>query len=272
MDPIVSPSAVLRRWLAFVAAVGVVLALAPLADDVRSAVARVLGDGFVLWLTAALAALATAWVLPRVLRRADRPGRRLAWWVAVAAGVVLLGHDLGEAEWFHLVEYSALSILAFRALRLHIHDAGVYPAAAAVTALAGLLDETVQWLTPDRYWDVRDVLLNAAIGVAVQLLIWRGVMPTGVDSGLARRSLRLALRLWIVFFALVLLCTLNTPQAIAAYAGHVPFTGHFARSLDFEMTFGFDGPLSRRRAQLGLTLLVLALALAHRRLRPARDP
>lgn len=263
------PAVVRRRWLAFVACFAAILAGVPVARPLRQWIAGHLGDQFVLWLTVAVGAAAIAWTLPKVLRTVDRPRQKLKWWLLVPAALWLGARGVGHAEWFHLVEYSALSVLAFRALSPHLRDAGVYLAAAGLTSVAGIVDEVVQWYIPGRVWDLRDVALNVFVASMIQILLWRGVSPADVAAGLGRRSLRVASRLWMAFAALVLLCLFNTPEAVSSYAGKVPFTRHLSlKSPYYRMTGGVETALSRRWAQ-GLTMALLALLLlVHRRTRP----
>jgi hypothetical protein len=75
---------------------------------------------------------------------------------ALLAGVVLvfgaytfsLRHSAVEA--IHFVEYGALGVLAYRALTHRMRDTGIYLAAALVAGIVGILDEAIQWATPNR--------------------------------------------------------------------------------------------------------------------------
>lgn len=261
-----------RRWLAFVACFAAILAGVPVAGPLRKWIAGHLGDHFVLWLTVAVGAVVIAWTLPMVLRTVDRPRQKLTWWILVPVALWLGARGVGHAEWFHLVEYSALSVLAFRALSVHLRDAGVYIAAAGLTSVAGIVDEIFQWYIPGRVWDLRDVALDVFVASMIQLLLWRGVAPAGIAPGIGRRTLRITCRVWMVFAALVLLCLFNTPELVASYAGEIPFTGHLQlKSPFYRMTGGVETMVSRRRA-LALTVAFLGLLLlVHRRTRPRRS-
>jgi len=114
--------------------------------------------------------------------------------VAVAAGIWLLRRSAGRREWLtlglcaaayalvasrfeivqeriHLLEYGVVALLVFAALEARVAAGGgvaaVRPAfaAAAWTAALGWLDEGIQGLLPNRYYDLRDVALNATAGV-----------------------------------------------------------------------------------------------------------
>ena len=103
--------------------------------------------------------------------------RRAGWreWAVVGAAVVaylLVASRYGVVqERIHLLEYGGVALLfrgalaaraaAVRPVRPPLYVLG---GAAALTALAGWLDEAIQWALPNRYYDLRDVGLNALAG------------------------------------------------------------------------------------------------------------
>ena len=222
-----------RRWSAFVLWSAVVFAAVPYANDIQAWISAQLGaQALRLALSALLAAL-TVGLAVRLVRRRDRDDpRRLAWLAGLAlAAFALMWRLEVDAEPAHLALYGVLAWLAFRALSVHHRDAGVYPAAAALTAIVGTLDEVFQWLLPNRFWDLGDVGLNVSAGVMVQLVIWKVVRPAeilavtpegGKRGTVGARSLRLAARLAICETLLLLLCVSNTPARIEWYATRVP--------------------------------------------------
>lgn len=130
--------------------------------------------------------LAAAWVGLGLLR--SRPGWRV--WVAlagiVAGYVVLLSRfDLPE-ERLHFLEYGLVGGLLFTALlerqkntrgesgELSSRRAFLWPAVGAfvMTGLAGWIDEWIQAVLPNRFYDLRDVAMNAAGGALAVLSIW----------------------------------------------------------------------------------------------------
>ena len=216
------------RWTAFGLWASVVLAAAPYANDVQKWITGRLGPAGLRLALSVLLVAVTAGIAVRLFRRRAggapaRIGVRLAWLVGLAlAAFVLMWRLSVAAEPAHLALYGILGWLAFRALSIHLRDAGVYPAAAALTAIVGTVDEIFQWLLPSRFFDLADVGLNVAAGVMIQLVIWRVVRPPGITSGVGPRSLRLAARLAIVEAVLLLLCVSNTPARIEWYATRVP--------------------------------------------------
>ena len=68
-------------------------------------------------------------------------------------------------EKVHFIEYSALSLLIFRALRLDHPEGKSYFFTLILTGFLGWIDEGIQYLTPGRYYDLRDVAFNFCGGV-----------------------------------------------------------------------------------------------------------
>lgn len=63
-------------------------------------------------------------------------------------------------EKIHLLEYGVLAFLIFRALRLDINERPAFFWALVLGFLFGWGDEGIQYLLPNRYYQLKDVLLN----------------------------------------------------------------------------------------------------------------
>ncbi len=112
-----------------------------------------------------------------------RPGR-LEIWVAVGViavyATVLMRMQVGPEERTHLFEYGLVAVLIYQALAERVRNGRRVPIPAVltvvVTALLGWLDEGIQWLLPNRVYDIRDVGFNALAGlmaiVASLALAW----------------------------------------------------------------------------------------------------
>jgi len=84
-------------------------------------------------------------------------------------GLATISHP---EEKIHFIEYGFLAYLIFRALRLD-HGAGAaYVGALALTAALGWVDEGIQHLLPNRYYQTSDVVLNAVSGLLGLLLVY----------------------------------------------------------------------------------------------------
>jgi hypothetical protein len=147
------------------------------------------------------------------------------WLMAVA--IIFSGYTLklgqgSPEEAVHFVQYGILGILLFRALSHRVHDPAIYLAAAIMGGIIGMVDEIIQWLTPERYWGLKDIWLNLFAVILVQIAIAWGIRPGFLGRKTGRANLRLVCRLAIAAVALFDLCLLNTPARIAWYAERVP--------------------------------------------------
>ena len=166
----------------------------------------------------AAALLGTIWVA----RRRRLPARFIWVWTAVAIGYMAAAWSLRRApeEAVHLLEYGALGIAAHRALRFRVGDAWIHLAAALVGAAVGLLDEGIQWLTPSRHWDLRDLGINAASAAGVQFgLAFATQRARAVATGNGRR---VAAAIALGTGTLLAASLLNTPPVIARISKHIP--------------------------------------------------
>jgi len=205
----------LIRWLVVVLWIAVIYTTIPLVRRFREAFivrwpAELIGYGVMAVVVGVtVAALVT---LRRRQRRLDLVDT--IWLLGVAALLLIwTRHLMGQPEEaVHFLEYGVLGALLYRALRTKIPDATVFIAAALVGILVGTVDEVIQWLVPDRYWDYRDILLNGGASVLVQIAIWRLVprSPAPVTSS----SFRILCRLAAAELLLLTLCVAATPQRI----------------------------------------------------------
>jgi len=141
--------------------------------------------------------LAATWVGFGLLR--SRPGWRV-WLalVAIAAGyaVLLSRFELPE-ERLHFLEYGVIGGLVFAALverqknrwdesgESQSRRAPVWPAVGAfvITGIAGWIDEGIQEILPNRFYDLRDVAMNAAAGALAVASIWILDLARRADEG-----------------------------------------------------------------------------------------
>ncbi len=91
--------------------------------------------------------------------------------VVLAYAYLLNRFAVYPAERLHLVEYGFVSFFLFRALALHMNHGRAYVVSFLVTAIIGFGDETIQWVLPDRYFELKDVKLNIVSGGLGLLLV-----------------------------------------------------------------------------------------------------
>nr|CRH08233.1 conserved membrane protein of unknown function. putative VanZ like protein [Candidatus Magnetococcus massalia] len=102
------------------------------------------------------------------------------WWqsfapfmpIALAAGIGWVGLE-NPMERVHLAQYAILGALLQRAT----HGCGSQ--ALSIALAIGVGDEAIQYLLPNRYWDLRDVAMN---GFGALIGIWAAVNWPGQDE------------------------------------------------------------------------------------------
>jgi VanZ family protein len=160
-----------------------------------------------------------------VFRLKIRSPSNYIWLAAVAGLYVYFTLQLWRApeEAVHFLEYGLLGFFLFRALSLTIRDKTIYPTAFLIGSLIGIVDEILQWMMPGRYWDFRDVGLNALAAGLFQVALWKGIKPKIISAKMIPRSVPRISLLLGVNILLLGLCASNTPQRVAAYARRLPF-------------------------------------------------
>ena len=86
-------------------------------------------------------------------------------------------HQLARAlarERLHLVEYGFVGFFLYRALRLDIGRNRAYAVSFCLTVVIGIGDELIQLMLPQRFFEIKDVQLNA-FSAGLGLMLWRVV-------------------------------------------------------------------------------------------------
>ncbi len=178
--------------------------------------------GFTVLAGVAAAFLGVIYLLVFVLKVRSLP--RYLWLTAVLGLYVHFTLRLWRApeEAVHFLEYGLLGFVLFRALSLTIRDKSIYITAFLAGSLVGTADEILQWLTPGRYWDFRDVGLNALAAGLIQMAIWKGVRPANISEKAGPRSLRRVSILFAFQILILGLCASNTPARTARFVKRLP--------------------------------------------------
>ncbi len=178
----------------------IIVATSPVMSRVRNFLFDTLGTRFALVLAVGLGLAIGASIVAAALRiREPRPARRWLRFGGLGLALLLLGIQvvgfgtgnplIDAVERFHLIEYGLLGALFYRAFRRY-GDASVLPLTVLAVTLVGTVDELVQWWTPLRVGDARDVLLNAYAGLC-GILFGLALAP---PNGWVRRGGRAAAR------------------------------------------------------------------------------
>lgn len=218
-------------WAAPLAFAVLVVCLAPWVGELRESVRNAFGLAYLRWVTAGLAVAAGGLLVWTLLRIRERRTVRYGLLAAAALLVTLqvFGWGIGDAEVdtverVHLLEYGLLAVLLERAFRWRHRDLLLSVLTISAVALVGVADETVQWLTPVRTGDGRDVLLNAWAGVIGYLFAVALLHETGRLRRPNEASRRLAA---ILGAAVVLAGTAFFDTAHLGHEIHDPRAGSF---------------------------------------------
>ncbi len=210
-------------WFYVAAGVLVIFFTIPFARAFRKIISENIGSNFFLYITAAVA-LVVGIIAFRNLQKRKLPlNAHLSLFAIIAAflSYIYSLRDMPE-EAIHIAEYGMVSVLVYRALAHRVHDFSIYILATLVVGVIGIFDEYIQWVTPSRVFDLRDIRTNIISGGLAQLAIAAGLRP-GIISGMPKAKSwgRLSYFLAAGIFILAL-GFMNTPQHIAWYANKIP--------------------------------------------------
>lgn len=82
------------------------------------------------------------------------------------------------AEKIHIAQYGILGVLLYNALKIDFDKFAkkLYVIGAAICLVSGALDEVIQWLLPNRYFDLIDLFINGASGIIALFLIRNNIL------------------------------------------------------------------------------------------------
>jgi len=164
------------------------------------------------------------------------------WLLAVAAIFVGYTIELGKKspeEAIHFVQYGVLGFWVYRALTHRLKDFSIYFAAAIICGIIGIIDEFIQWLTPQRLWGLLDIWMNFFSASMVLIAIAKGLKPKFIASVPIRANLRLLCRLLLLATILLGICLMNTPPRIAWYAEKIPWFAFLKENESMMLEYGY---------------------------------
>ncbi len=167
---------------------------------------------------------------------------RKVLWLLTAGGVwiySIMQFKHSPEETLHFIEYGLVGLLLYRALMHHVKDPLIYPCAVLVGIIIGILDEIIQWITPGRYWHIRDVFINSLSVFLMQVTISMGIQPAAISYPIKKASLRLVCRLSIAVLILLGLCLSNTPQNVMWYADRIPGLKFLKKNENMMTEYGY---------------------------------
>lgn len=231
------------EWLSWTYVVGgslIIFCTVPLARAIQSGIVERFGHVFFLYFSFAALAIAGT-TAARTIYRRQLPWDAYLWLAGTGVAFFAYANSLRDnaIETIHLIEYGILGVLTYRALVHRVRDYSIYVVTVLIVGIVGLIDEWIQWITPSRYWDLRDVQINLWAAVLSQLSIGAGLRPRLVSSWPSHTSLIRLLSVSAVAFLVLGLSFANTPERIAAYATRIPFLSFLMSSRNMMIEYGY---------------------------------
>ena len=131
----------------------------------------------------AISVLAFLWVVIHMVRHWSAFGPFRFLLIAGLASVyfyLLRFHCKFPAERLHLVEYGLLVFFLYRALRIDFSRATSYAVSFLISSGYGFFDEVVQYVLPNRVFEIRDFMTNlmaSALGLLAVALLTKARPP-----------------------------------------------------------------------------------------------
>jgi hypothetical protein len=212
-------------WLwVFLCAVAI-FSTVPLARRVQGYVSHTIGREFPTYLVLfIILSLFTTLLYFFVFRMNIKSKSQYAWLIISSGAYIYTTLQLRKypEEAIHLLEFGLLSYFLFRALSHRIRDWTVYITTPLCVLFIGTIDEFIQWVTPGRIWDYKDVGINALAGVFFVLAVSKGIKPDIVHGPVKRISINMLAGILTINLLFLGLCLSNTPDSVNRYAELFP--------------------------------------------------
>lgn len=237
----------IRSWLLVGACTLLIFSAIPMARPLLRLLQAHGGGDLLRWFSLAVIVMSAAIAVFYLYRRLHKlTWTRLAWLFGVVGYFVYLVLEKMKtpSEALHFVEYGLLGLLAMRALSHRIPDRLVYGCAILFCLVVGTVDEILQWLTPGRVWDIRDIAHNGVAALMAQLAVAGGLQPPYIRAAWSPRSVRWFCALSAALLVLLGCCSSNTPVAVAWYSDQIPMLS-FLKQQDNPMVeygYRYDDP------------------------------
>jgi hypothetical protein len=163
------------------------------------------------------------------------------WLVSIATVFIVYTIQLrsNPEEAVHFVQYGILGILIYRALTHRINNYGIYFVALLLTITVGILDEALQWLTPNRVWGLKDIRLDAIAAALVLLGLAMGLRPAIISGKPTAKTGQIMCRSALAVVILLGASLLNTPQIISWYVERLPVLQFITENSGLMAEYGY---------------------------------
>ncbi len=234
----------------------VIFVTIPFARPIQIFVSNNWGRDLFAYLVIAITVIVFAVTAANLIRFRTPSGSGYVWLLLISVIVIYYTIRLmagAPEEALHFVQYGFLGILLFRALSHRSRDVSIYFIGAIIGGIIGIIDETIQWVTPRRYWALGDIWLNFFGTLLSQVAIAKGLRPSSISGTPSRHGLLLFCRLFALALLLLGLSFSNTPARISWYSERIPFLEFLKtnESVMFEYGYLYDDPdFGRFRSRL----------------------
>lgn len=212
-------------WLRVFLWTAAIFATVPVARRVQRYVYDTIGKDFFTYMVLFIfMSLLVALVYFLLFRSAVKSAHQYTWLALSAGAYIYTTLQLREhpEEAVHLLQFGFLAYLLYRALSHRIRDWTVYITTLLFVLFIGILDEFIQWLTPERIWSYKDIGINAVAGVYFVLAVSKGIKPETVRGPVKRFSVSMLAGIITLNLLFLGLCLSNTPEAVKQYTSVFP--------------------------------------------------
>jgi hypothetical protein len=228
-------------WLYVVLCAAAIFATVPFGRRITEYIDLFVDDSVFTIIVVGVFAVLAFYVVRFLIRRSNSSAGSYFWLGVVAVVFCVYAYNLRDnaVETLHFFQYGLLGLLIYRALCHRVRDSSIYFIALCLGFLFGALDEAIQWLTPQRVWDMRDILLNSVAVGLVQIAIGLGLKPAIIQPGFGVRGMVLLCRTLALAVFIFGMCLLNTPAVIDLYIDKIPGAAHVREKSSQMAEYGY---------------------------------
>ncbi len=214
----------------------------PLARAIQSYVSERWGRDTFMYAVIITVIIVSSFALLKLRQRKPATTKKnYLWLVSVSAIFITYTIKLrrNPEEAIHFIQYGLLAVLVYRALTHRIADNGIYFVALLITAAIGMVDEALQWLTPQRIWGLSDIWLNTVAAALSLLMIAKGLSPGIIAGRPTAATVRMLYRTALCVVLLLAASLLNTPQRISSYVSKLPSLEFIVANSSVMVEYGY---------------------------------
>lgn len=221
---------------------GAIFLVIPYGRQITEMVERSWGkDAFIYAGILALLASFTAALIALKRQEGAGPVRQITLFVTAAVFLALILRYRGDSpqEVVHFFMYGGLGLLLYRAFLHRVRDSSIYLLVSIAGTIVGVLDETIQWAVPGRFFDFADIRLDFSAVALSQFGLAFAFRPEITRQLPDRRSYSRILAAGSLLAAALGLCHINTPDAVSFYSERVPGLGFLSGRGDVMVEYGY---------------------------------